>query len=98
MRRCINLICWLLIFPMSIFSQSRTITGTITGSNGVPIPFATIKVKNSSSSTTASESGGFSINVTGSSVVLEVSSAGFATREINAGNASALDVQLQESG
>lgn len=98
MKRLTNLICWLLILPMSVFSQSRVLTGTITNSTGSPVPFATIGVKGTSSSTTATENGKYSINVSGSEVILVVSSAGYNTREVNAGSASSFDVQLQESG
>lgn len=98
MRRLTNLICWLLLLPMSVLSQSRVLTGTITNSTGSPVPFATIEHKGTSSSTTAAETGRYSINVSGSNVVLVVSSAGYATREVNAGNASTFDIQLQESG
>ena len=98
MRRLTNLICWLLLLPMSVLSQSRVLTGTITNSTGSPVPFATIEQKGSSSSTTAAETGKYSINVSGSNVVLIVSSAGYATREVNAGNASTFDIQLKESG
>lgn len=98
MRTFIKLLCLLLILPMSVFSQSRTLTGTVTNSKGDPVPFATIVVKGTSLSTTADENGRYRIDVSGSNVVLEVSSAGQVTREVKTGNVSALDIQLQESG
>ncbi|HKZ65671.1 MAG TPA: TonB-dependent receptor plug domain-containing protein, partial [Chitinophagaceae bacterium] len=98
MKRLTNLICWLLILPMSVFSQSRVLTGTVTNATGSPIPFATIEIKGTNSSTMAAENGKYSINVSGSDVILIVTSTGYLTREINTGNASSFDVQLQESG
>ena len=98
MRRSINLICWLLIIPLSVFSQTRVLTGIITNSKGEPVPFATVALKGTSSSTNAAENGRYSINVSGSNVILIVSSAGYTTREVNAGSSSSSDVQLQESG
>ena len=98
MRRITNLVCWLLIIPMSVLSQSRVLTGTITNSTGNPVPFATIEWKGSSSSTTANENGNYSLTVSGSDVVIVVSSAGFASKEVIVGNASTLNVQLAESG
>ncbi|MGZ8539873.1 MAG: SusC/RagA family TonB-linked outer membrane protein [Chitinophagaceae bacterium] len=98
MRRLTNLICWLLIIPISVFSQSRTLTGTITNSSGSPVPYATIEIKGTSSLTTADEGGNYSISVSGSNVILVVSSAGFTPREVNVGAASTYEVQLQEAG
>lgn len=99
MRRFTNVICWLLIFlPMSVFSQTRVLTGTITNSTGNPVPYASIELKGTSSSTTATDNGKYSINVSGSNVILIVSSVGFTTREVNTGNTSTFDIQLQESG
>src|SRR5687768_15407432 len=98
MKRLTNLICWLLILPISVFSQTRMLTGTITDSKGDPVPFATVAVKGTAASTTAGEDGNYNINVSGSNIVLIVSSAGFTSREINVGSASSFDIQLQESG
>lgn len=98
MRRLTNLVCWLLIIPMSVFGQSRVLTGTITSNTGNPVPFATVEWKGTSSSTTANENGNYSLTVSGSNVILVVSSAGFNTQEFTAGNASSFNVQLTESG
>ena len=98
MKKLINLFCWLLIIPTSIYSQSRMLTGTITNGKGDPVSFATVEHKGTSSITTAAENGNFSINVSGSDVVLIITSAGYITREVNAGNASSFDVQLRENG
>ena len=99
MRSSTNLICWLLmLFPISVFSQSRVLSGIVTSNSGSPVPFATIELKGTSSSTTADDTGKYSINVTGSNVVLIISSAGFTTREVNVGNAVTSDIQLDQSG
>lgn len=99
MRHFTNLACWLLmLLPMSVFSQNRVLTGTITNSTGNPVPFATIEQKGTSSSTTANENGKYNMTVSGSNIILIVSSAGFTTKEVNVGNASTFDIQLQESG
>lgn len=99
MRRLTNLVCWLLmLFPISLYSQTRVLTGRITNSTGNPIPYATIEIKGTSSSTAADDAGKYSLNVSGSSVILIVSSAGFTTNEVNVGNASTFDIQLVEAG
>ncbi|MFC0774512.1 SusC/RagA family TonB-linked outer membrane protein [Terrimonas alba] len=98
MRRITNLVCWLLIVPMSVLSQTRVLTGTITSNTGNPVPFATVEWKGTSSSTTANENGIYNLTVSGSDVILVVSSAGFNTQEFAVGNASSFNVQLSESG
>jgi TonB-linked SusC/RagA family outer membrane protein len=98
MKRLTNLICWLLILPLGVFSQSRSLTGTITSSKGDPVAFATVEVKGTSTVTTAGEDGRYTVSVSGSNVILVVTSAGFTSREINVGNSSSLNVQLEESG
>jgi len=98
MRNFIYLLCWLFLLPISVFSQSRTLSGVITNNNGNPVPFSTVAQKGTSNSTSANENGRYSLIVSGSNVVLTVSSAGFTTIEVNVGNASTYDIRLQVSG
>lgn len=99
MRSFTNLICWLLmLFPISVFSQSRVLSGRITNSTGSSVPFATITIKGTSSSTAADETGRYNMNVSGSDVVLVVTAAGYTSAEVNLGNASSYNVSLQEAG
>lgn len=101
MRRSIYvnvLVCWLLILPLSVFSQTRQVSGAITNSKGDAVPLATVQQKGTTVSAFADEKGLFKINVSGTNVVLTVSSAGFTSREIIVGTASFYNVQLQETG
>ena len=63
MRRLIYLIGCCLLLSMSVLSQSRVLTGTVTNKNGDPIPFATVEIKGTSAATTSGEDGKFSVNV-----------------------------------
>jgi TonB-linked SusC/RagA family outer membrane protein len=98
MRLTSPLVLWLFLFPIGVFSQSKIVTGNVTSNLGGPVPFATIKVKGSSVSTAAAENGSFSITVPGPQAVLVVSSTGYTRREIPVGNASTLDIELQQTG
>src|SRR5688572_1579833 len=97
MRRLIYLISCCLLLSTSVFSQSRMLTGTVTNKNGDPIPFATIQIKGTSTATTATAEGKFSVDVSGSDVILVVSSAGYGNHEVKVGSAASLDVQLELS-
>jgi TonB-linked SusC/RagA family outer membrane protein len=99
MRNFTRLICWLLmLFPISVFGQTRTLSGKILNSTGGAIPYATVTIKGTTLSTVADDAGNYSLNVTGSQVRLVVSSTGYNTREIAVGDASTLDITLQDGG
>jgi TonB-linked SusC/RagA family outer membrane protein len=82
----------------SSFGQSRTISGTVTTRSGVAVPGATIQQKSTNVYATAADNGNYSINVSGSNVVLVFSSAGYKTTEQNAGNSSTINVSLEVGG
>jgi TonB-linked SusC/RagA family outer membrane protein len=63
------------------FAQNRVVTGTITDERGDPIPFASIKVKNSTQGISADENGKFLIKVS-QGAVLVINSVGFGGKEI----------------
>lgn len=97
MRSINHLICWLLILPLSVFSQTRQVTGTVKNEMQKAIPFATIQQKGVTNATTADENGRFTITVTGNNAVLVISSAGYLPTEIALGSGSSYDVALRES-
>ena len=98
MRRLIPFLCLLFLLPISVFSQTRVLTGTVTNSSGVPIPFATVSVKGTDNTVAADANGAYSINVSGNNVTLVISSAGFADRQINVKAASSYNITLDEAG
>ena len=69
------------------------VTGQVTDANGLPIPGATIKIKNSKSGTTAGADGAFRINAL-SNGVLVISAVGFETKEVAVGGLTTLAIQL----
>src|SRR5687768_6016195 len=88
----------LFMLPLCVFSQTRSVTGTISDSRGEPIPYATIKLKGTSTATAASETGQFSISVSGTNPVLVISATGYETREVNIGESNSYAIQLTETG
>src|SRR4051794_19075311 len=63
------------------FAQLKSITGKVINDKGDPVPFATVKIKNSKVGTASDEQGLFSIKAnTGD--VLVISSTGFTSKEI----------------
>jgi TonB-linked SusC/RagA family outer membrane protein len=94
------LLGFLLFSLSSVFSQSGSkisVSGTVVDSAGVGVPNATVTERGTTNSTSTSQTGGFSLNVTGPRSVLVVSSIGYAPQEVRVGNQTALTVRLQQT-
>jgi iron complex outermembrane recepter protein len=72
----------------------RTITGVVNDNNGKPVPSATVTVKGTTQSVITDENGRYSITVEKSNPVLVISSVGFGTKELAAGNSSLLNATM----
>jgi Ca-activated chloride channel family protein len=84
---------------MIAFTDSRTITGTVTNNNGLPLPGVTVKVKeeaNASPAVITDNNGKFFIKVGIKSKVLMFSCIGYATVEANIGNRTIINVRMTE--
>lgn len=87
-----------MICSTSIMAQSDGITGTITDSKtNAPIPAATVTVKGTKTSTASNDQGKFTIKASGN-ITLVISSVGYKTQEVSAGNQSDLSIQLVSDG
>lgn len=53
----------LLLYSMQLLAQNRTITGKVTGSDGLPIPNASVIIKGTSLGTTTNMEGIFTLSV-----------------------------------
>lgn len=81
-------------FQMS-FAQTKTVTGTVTDANSLPLPGASIVVKGTSNGVQTDFDGNYSINVdTGN--ILVFSYLGYLTREVTIGNQTTINIQLLE--
>ncbi|GAA0523167.1 SusC/RagA family TonB-linked outer membrane protein [Chitinophaga japonensis] len=97
MKKALLFFTMLMVIVTLAFAQQRQVTGKVTGSDGAPIPFATIQIKGTNSGTTTDQDGNFKLNVTGNDDVLIVRSVGFGTKEVPAGASSTVDVVLETS-
>lgn len=77
------LTCFLIIFFLQGFSQTRTVTGkVINASDRTDVPGATVTVKGSSVTTTTTMDGSFSIAVPAGNVTLIITSVGFGSKQM----------------
>ena len=86
-----NKIFFLFVFlPMMVFSQSKTITGTVKDETGLTLPGVTIQIKNTENLGAISNFDGY-FNITipsTSSKILVFSYLGYTTQEVNVSNTS----------
>lgn len=85
-----------LIMPASIALQ-QTLTGTITDSEGNPIPGVNIIVKGTTQGSISDANGKYTINVDDPNATLVFSFIGFTSQEVQVGNQTTINITLAES-
>lgn len=91
-------IAMIFIAPSVSFAQTKTVKGTVSNQAKEPIPMATVTQKGTSTAVTADENGVYQISVTGNNPVLVFTSVNYHALEINVGNRTTIDAQLQSAG
>ena len=95
MKRLLFVFCSVLCMLTATFAQTRQVSGKVTGPDNKAVAAATVKIKGSTTATSTSTDGSFSIKAPAGNVVLEISSLGFATKEVSVGAAqSSVSVSL----
>ncbi|MBL7741896.1 MAG: TonB-dependent receptor [Chitinophagaceae bacterium] len=78
-----------------LYAQNRTITGTVTSSEGnQPLAGATVTVKGTKTSAVTNDQGQFTISVPGNASALVISNVGFVPSEVSISDKSSVSVQL----
>ena len=90
------IICFVAMIPIFVFSQMKTITGSIVDSNGQPIIGATVMVKGTSTGTVSDIDGNFVLGEVREDAILQISYIGYATQEISVAGKTHINVFLQE--
>ncbi len=75
----------------------RSISGTVTDSEGLPLSGANIVEKGTTNGVTADFDGNFSMNIASDTAILVVSYIGFATNEVPVGGQTTLNIVLEVS-
>jgi TonB-linked SusC/RagA family outer membrane protein len=79
-----------------IFAQS-TVKGTVTDSEGVPIPYVNVLLSGTNKGTTTDENGKYTLQINDTSSMLTFSILGFETQEVAINNTSILNITLVQS-
>lgn len=95
MRKFSMLVSAFLLCGAMLFAQQKTVTGKVTDEKGDPVPFATVKIKGTTTGVSADANGNFTIATNNPSDVLVISSQGFAISENTVGDASVVNISLK---
>lgn len=87
---------FLLFFSHIVFSQGRTVTGTVRDDKGDPVNGASVIVKGTNTGTATDASGNFSIAVPANGTLV-ISVIGYDSQEVSVGNRSSVDFVLKQS-
>lgn len=90
------ILCSLLAVTFGLSAQQKSVSGTVTDEQGIPLPGATILVKGTSSGAVTDFDGNYTIEAAlGQTIV--ISFVGYKTEEFTVNNNSSFDVSLQPS-
>ncbi len=85
----------LLFSSLYAAAQTRSLNGVVTDAAGKALSAASVKVKGRQTGTLTDESGRFTLSIPARNVILEISSTGYANKEVTvAGDATAVSVSL----
>lgn len=98
MRKLLLFCAMAMLCSLVSIAQTRQLTGQVKNENGTPVPYASIKIKNSSSGVSADETGRFKIAIPEAGAILVISATGFKTVDIPTGNATDLSITLPGEG
>jgi TonB-linked SusC/RagA family outer membrane protein len=73
--------------------QTKVVTGRVTDQQGLPVPYATVKIKESKGSTVADADGNYSIKVNAGETLI-FSGTGLVTKEVVVGSSNTVDVSI----
>ncbi|MHA4808494.1 SusC/RagA family TonB-linked outer membrane protein [Flavitalea flava] len=82
------------LFTLSAFSQTKTITGKVSDDKGAPIQGATVSANGSKAGSSSGADGTFRIAVPQNAQTLIISSVGFNQQEISIGDQTSINVTL----
>ncbi len=99
MKKALLALSFVMAFGLSsILAQTRTITGTVTGSDdGMPIPGASVFLKGSTIGTITQVDGNYSLNVPADAETLVFSFVGMLSQEQEIAGRTVINVQLESS-
>ena len=85
-----------LLIGVAAFAQQKSVSGTVKGEDGSPIPGVTVMIKGTTTGVSTDLDGKYSFNYTQANPVLAVSCIGYESQEIAIGTRTVINVTLVE--
>jgi TonB-linked SusC/RagA family outer membrane protein len=82
MKKLLQALFVLVLVAASAMAQNRTLTGTVTGADGLPIPGVTVRLKGAPGAVQTDANGKFKLTAAASATGVEFSSLGFLTKTV----------------
>ena len=96
MRKLILTMLVALVFVLNAAAQNRIVTGRVTDDKGTPVPNASVVVKGTTTGTSTTDNGAFSISVP-PRAILVISSTEMGSQEVTVGNNTNLVITMNAS-
>src|SRR6476659_9539748 len=90
-----TLLLLLLMLPLSMVAQTKSVSGVVKDSKGDPVPNVTVTVKGSKTAVATAANGAFTVNAAPGATLL-ITAVNFESVEIRIGAADNYDVVLKE--
>lgn len=97
MTRILSLFVMFMLFGVLAFAQTRVVTGKVTTTEGVAVPFASISIDGQKNTGTVSDDNGFFSLKSKTNDVLTVSGNGVKSSQITVGEGNIVNASLQRS-
>ncbi|WP_207507282.1 SusC/RagA family TonB-linked outer membrane protein [Telluribacter humicola] len=96
LHRVLIVLLLLLSSTLSMAQNRRAVTGTVRDQEGTPLPGVSFLVKGTNTGGATDANGTFRVNIPADNATIVFSSIGYLTKEVPVGNASELNVTLEE--
>ncbi|RYZ27858.1 MAG: SusC/RagA family TonB-linked outer membrane protein, partial [Chitinophagaceae bacterium] len=94
MRKFLLLLLGLVLVSTQLFAQNRSISGRVTDAQGNGVSNASVTVKGTTTGTTTSSDGSFSLTIPSSAKTLVISSIGYRAHEVAVGTSNTISATL----
>lgn len=85
-----------LLFQSLLYSQASAVSGTVTDSDNIPLPGASVVLKGTATGTQTDFDGNFTLDNVSADGVLVISFIGYTSKEVAVNNQTTLTISLQE--
>lgn len=85
----------LMLFASIAWAQTRTVSGRVTGEDGLPLAGVNVVLKGTSNGSTTDAEGRYSVNIPDTGGILAFSFIGMKSEEVTVGERSIIDIQLK---